>query len=377
MKIGFLINYFYPMKGGAENNCFYLAEELAKNHEVHVFTSLLPKTKENEIINNIHVHRYKILFRYKYYLSFTPGLINILKEDFEILHVHSFGFIWHDLIVLLKKLANNTKILNTPHGPFMVLKHYNFYEKIFKLLIKNFERAFINHNYDAVIQVNPEQYKWMVKDGVLKDNIHFLPNGISQTAFKKINNKDFIKRYHLENKFVISYLGRIQRYKSLDQIIKVLPKLNNNVVFLLMGKDYGDLSRLKALSSNLKVHDRIIFTGEIQDEDVIKGLSISKIFILPSEWEAFGISILQAMAQGNAVISTRTEGGKFLIKENINGFLFNYENLEELNAKLNLLIKDKNLLNKIGKNNIKKAEEFLWNNIAEKLEKIYISLITN
>ena len=375
MKIGFLINYFYPMKGGAENNCFYLAEELAKNHEVHVFTSLLPKTKENEIINNIHVHRYKILFRYKYYLSFTPGLINILKEDFEILHVHSFGFIWHDLIVLLKKLANNTKIVNIPHGPFMVLKHYNLYEKIFKLLIKNFERAFINHHYDAIIQVNPEQYKWMVKDGILKDNIHFLPNGISQDVFRKINNKDFIKKYHLENKFVISYLGRIQKYKGLDQVIKVLPKLKENVVFLIMGKDSGNLSRLKTMSSNLNIRDKIIFTNELNEEDVIKGLSISKIFILPSEWEAFGISILQAMAQGNAIISTKTEGGNFLIKENLNGFLFNYGNLGELNFKLNLLIKNKKLLNKISKNNIKKAREFLWNNIAKDLEKVYLTTL--
>jgi len=39
MKIGFLIEYFYPVRGGAENNCFYIARELAKSHEVHVFTS--------------------------------------------------------------------------------------------------------------------------------------------------------------------------------------------------------------------------------------------------------------------------------------------------------------------------------------------------
>ena len=51
MKIGFLINYFYPMKGGAEDNCFNLAKELAKNNEVHVFTSLLKGTKKHEILN--------------------------------------------------------------------------------------------------------------------------------------------------------------------------------------------------------------------------------------------------------------------------------------------------------------------------------------
>ena len=202
-----------------------------------------------------------------------------------------------------------------------------------------------------------------------------MPNGINKDSFEKIDNKDFIKKYNLKNKFVVSYLGRIQKYKGLEQVIKVLPRLNKNVVFLVMGKDSGDLSRLKTLSNNLKIRERIIFTSELSDDDVIKGLSVSKIFILSSEWEAFGISILQAMAQGNAIISTRTEGGRFLIKENENGFLFDYNNLDELKSKLNLLIKNKNSLNKIGKNNIKKAKKFLWNNISENLEKVYKSLL--
>ncbi|MEK6933220.1 MAG: glycosyltransferase family 4 protein [Nanoarchaeota archaeon] len=375
MKIGFLINYFYPRKGGAENNCFYLARELTKNHEVHVFTSLLKGTKKYEIIDNIHIHRYKTLFRYRYYLSFTPGLIDILKYELDILHVHSFGFVYHDLILMLKKILSTTKIINTPHGPFMVLKYYNYFQKLFKAVVGNFERRIANKFYDAVIQVNLEQYKWLTKYGIKKNKIHFAPNGILQDSFKKIKNKDFTKKYNLENKFVISYLGRIQRYKGLDQVIKIIPRLNKNVVFLIIGKDAGDESRLKSLASNLRIRDRIIFTGEISDEEVIKGLSVSKIFILPSEWEAFGISILQAMARGNTIISTRTEGGRFLVKENENGFLFNYNDLKDLENKVKVLVTDKQALSKISKINKEKAKQFLWENIVKDLEKVYNKII--
>ncbi len=375
MKIGFLINYFYPRKGGAENNCFYLARELTKNHEVHVFTSLLKGTKKYEIIDNLHIHRYKTLFRYRYYLSFTPGLIDILKYELDILHVHSFGFVYHDLILMLKKILSTTKIINTPHGPFMVLKYYNYFQKLFKAVVGNFERRIANKFYDAVIQVNLEQYKWLTKYGIKKNKIHFAPNGILQDSFKKIKNKDFTKKYNLENKFVISYLGRIQRYKGLDQVIKIIPRLNKNVVFLIIGKDAGDESRLKSLASNLRIRDRIIFTGEISDEEVIKGLSVSKIFILPSEWEAFGISILQAMARGNTIISTRTEGGRFLVKENENGFLFNYNDLKDLENKVKVLVTDKQALSKISKINKEKAKQFLWENIVKDLEKVYNKII--
>ena len=373
MKIGFLINYFYPMNGGAENNCFYLARELAKNHELHVFTSLLKETKKYEIINNIHIHRYKTLFRYRYYLAFTLGLISILKYKLDILHVHSFGFVYHDLILILKKLLSRTKIINTPHGPFMVLKYYNYFQKSFKALVGNFERVILNKFYDAVIQVNPEQYKWLTKYGIKKEKIHFVPNGIPQDAFKKVNNKEFSNKYNLKNKFVISYLGRIQGYKGLDQVIKIIPRLNRNVVFLVIGKDAGDLKRLRNLAMKLKINNQIIFTGEVSDNEVLQGLNLSKIFILPSEWEAFGISILQAMAQGNAVISTRTEGGKFLVNKE-NGFLYDFNDLKDLENKIKVLIADKKMLNIVGKNNINKAKQFLWDNIAKDLEKVYYGL---
>jgi len=374
MKVGFLINYFYPMKGGAENNCFYLARELAKNNEVHVFTSQIKGTKKYEVINKIHVHRYKTFFRYKYYLSFTPGLLRaILKEDLDILHIHSLGFIWHDKIMILKKLTSKTKIVNTPHGPFMALKNYNFFAKIFKLFLEKFERFFINRFYDAVIQVNPLQYKWLTKQGIKKNKVHFVPNGIDELSFKKINNKSFIKKYNLKDKFVISYLGRVQNYKGLDQVIKILPDLGKNIIFLIMGKDAGDLSRLKKLAIQLDVQNRVRFTGEISDNEVLEGLSLSKIFILPSEWEAFGISILQAMAQSNVIISTKTDGGRFLISKE-NGFLYDYSNLNDLESKIKLLYKNRNLLNQLGKNNIKKAKQFLWKDIAKDLEKIYRKL---
>ena len=374
MKIGFLINYFYPLKGGAEDNCFNLARELAKNNEVHVFTSRLKGTKEYEIMDNIHVHRYKTLFHYRYYLSFTPGLLNVLRYDLDILHVHSFGFIWHDIILMLKKLLSKTKIINTPHGPFMVLKYYNSFQKIFKSLVSNFERLFVNKFYDKVIQVNPEQYKWLTKYKINKDKIVFIPNGISNEAFKKVNNKDFERKYNLKNKFIISYLGRIQDYKGLNQVIKILPKLRKDVLFLIMGKDAGDLNRLKKLANKLNVQDKLIFTGEVSNEDAIIGLSLSKIFIMPSEWEAFGISTLLAMARGNAIISTNTEGGRFLINKE-NGFLYNYNDLRDLENKIKVLITDKKMLNKISRDNIKKAKKFLWKDISKNLEKVYLEVL--
>ena len=114
-----------------------------------------------------------------------------------------------------------------------------------------------------------------------------------------------------------------------------------------------------------------IFTGEVSYPEKLVGLDVSEIFVLPSEWEAFGIVILEAMARGNAVISTKTEGGEFLVRKE-NGFVYDFGDLKKLEENINILYKNKRLMDKMKKINVKKAREFLWENIAEELERIYL-----
>lgn len=367
MKIGFVISDFYPVIGGAQSNCFYLGRELAKKHEVHVFTSNPGNQKNEEIIDGIHIHRSKILFRFKYYNLILPGLFfQLMKYKLDVVHLHSFGFWCLDFSVVFKRLFHGVKLVNTPHGPFMALKKYNFLERFVGWKIKFWEKI-LNSYYDAVIQVNPFQYKWLTKYGVRRNKIKFVANGIDENAFKKV------KKFKKKHKFLISYIGRVQKYKGLDQVIKVLPYLKD-VGFIIVGQDVGDKKRLEDLAKKLKVEKRVEFTGTIIDDRKLSILDASDIFVFPSEWEAFGIVILEAMARGNVIVSSKTEGGKFLVKE-YNGFLFDFGNVEQLKEILVKIIKNKKLMEKTKKNNIEKAKEFKWNKIALDLEKLYLDLL--
>ncbi len=371
MKIGFLTTYFYPVTGGAENNCFYLAKELAKKHEVHVFTSDGKGNehfKQEESIHNINIHRYKTWFRYKYYMTLYPGIINaIRKADLDVLHVHSLGFFQHDLAILVKKLNKKTKLIITPHGPFMALDNYGLHERILKKAATLLEFPF-NKLYDAIIQVNPFQKEWMVQLGFNENNIHFIPNGIPREAFRKVPQ---LKKY--KDKFIIIYLGRIQEYKGLDQVIRILPHYPK-AVFIIMGEDSGDKQRLQDLAKQLKVQQQLFFAGKVSEKEKLQYLDASEIFLLPSKWEAFGIGILEAMARGNAIISTTTEGGRFLVKKE-NGFTYEFGNLQELKKKLSILISNNNLRNKIQSANRKKAKQFLWDEIAKQTRELYKKLL--
>ena len=79
------------------------------------------------------------------------------------------------------------------------------------------------------------------------------------------------------------------------------------------------------------------------------------------------------MAKKNAIISTNTEGGKFLVKKNINGFLYDFNDLEELKKITIRLIKNGKLRKKMQLNNFNKAKQFTWDKITKELEKVYQS----
>jgi glycosyltransferase involved in cell wall biosynthesis len=377
MRIGFLITYFFPQIGGAENNCYYLARELAKKHEVHVFCS--GQEDSEEVIDNIKVHRAKERFRVRYYLASYPSLTEkMLANPVDLLHIHGLGFSQHDSsIALVKQKFPNMKLICTPHGPFMALKDYGFLATLFKTYYTSKIKKAVK-SYDAVIEVNPYQKEWMTNLYDIDSNkVHLIPNGVPKATFVKISSegkKTILSKYGLQDKIIITYVGRIQRYKGLDQIINVLPYQPSNTVVVLVGDDSGDKKRLEELAIDKNVISQVIFTGRVSEQEKLSLLETSDIFIFPSEWEAFGIATLEAMARGNAIISTRTEGGRYLIEDGKNGFLFDFGDLESLKQKLSSLIANPLLLKKMQATNRQKSKSFLWEDIANSLEELYKKL---
>ena len=378
MRIGFITTYFLPFRGGAEETVFHLANQISKNNEVHVFTSDRKNgkiiNKKEELFNNIKIHRSSTFFRYRYYVAFYPSLlINLLKYDLDVIHTNSLGFLWHDLCLLIKKLQSpKTKIIITPHGPFMALKNYGFFQILAKLIISFIDRLFCGL-YDKVIEVNPYQSSWLVGYGFKDSDIVHIPNGIDSSLLKITKNNSVLKKNNLNNKLVISYVGRLHKYKGIDQVLKVLPdliKIKKNIVFVMMGQEGDYINELKNLVDSNNLNNSVRFLIDKSDGEKFAILQDSEIFVLPSEWEAFGVSILEAMAKSNAVISTTTEGGRFLINKD-NGLLYDFGDLNALKSCFIKLINNDSLRLSMQKCNHIKASSFTWQNISKDVENIY------
>lgn len=381
LKIAYLSTYFHPFKGGAENNCLEIALRASKaGHKVEVLTGNLSEDPqaETEEFSGISIRRFKRLNRHYYATIYPRMLIHLLRNRYDLIHVHGFGFIWHDIMLILKKIFSRSVLINTPHGPFMALNDYSLPQKIIRMFMNTFQSLYLNWLYRGVIQVNPQQIRWLKRYRINPKKIFYLPNGISKEYLEDFDNSSFLKKYKLKSKFVISFVGRFEKYKGLEDVIYAIADLLHelpDLVLIAIGRKGDYFEHIENLIKEMNLEKNVILLPEADDSTKQALLESSEIFIMSSQWEAFGISILEAMARKNVIISTRTEGGEFLIKEGQNGLLYDFGDRKELRKHIEYFYNNKENREEIKKNNHLKAKEFCWDEIAkEYLE--YIKQIT-
>jgi len=374
MKIAKVCAYFWPVKGGMEDHLYFDGSALTKKgHEVEILVSdsardekkRLPKT---DFIEGIKVKRFKTLFKYSYFSPFFPGLfLHLLKGKYDIIHVHSFRQ-FYNLALPIARLRKIPSVITThwPEYPDSIRrKILNFAVKIFDSTIGNW----ILNSADKIIVQTEAEKSWLLKKFKINlEKIEIVPPGFKSTYLKKINSQKFRKKYNIKEKNIVLSIGRMHRSKGFDKIIKIAGFFKNTK-FVFIGHDSGFKKELENLAENLKVSDKILFAGEVSDEEKLEALASCDILAAPSDYEAFGIVLLEAMALGKAVIATNA-GGMPSVVGNC-GFVFDKNNPEDLKEKLQKLLSDKGLREKFGKLGRKKAENYTWEKQAEKIERIY------
>lgn len=382
-RLAYIIPHFHPFVGGAENYALEIASIAAKNDfDVSVYTAKTNNFENDfDIYKRIKIYRSSVLFK-GYYLKFYPGLLwKILKSDANVFHVQGFGFVWQDFCLISKKFFSrkHPKFINTPHGPFMARKNYPAVYKIIKKVYTTIQKTYLNWLYDTVIEVNPEQHKWLVNDYKIKrTKIKFLPIGLNFETLQKPDSVYLDRKIQklLKDKLVISYLGRFHKYKGIHDLFKAFSKLVSDadyrqVILVMMGKDAGEFKQLQKYVIENRLEENVVLLESPSNKLRNYILNLSEIFVFPSEWEAYGIAMLEAMFFGNAVISTRTEGGCYLIENNQNGILYTSGDIEGLFKSLIKLVGNSELRAKMITNNIQKAKQLSWEKIWQEYRILY------
>jgi phosphatidylinositol alpha-1,6-mannosyltransferase len=210
--------------------------------------------------------------------------------------------------------------------------------------------------------------------------IRYIPNGIDFSRFEPIPNPDkFLNKYKPKGNIIL-YVGRLASNKGLEVLIDSAPavlKEHPKTTFVFVGEDEGmkDLLITKAKKSGILKN--LLFTGHIKDDEIFNSaFSACDVFVLPSEYEAFGIVLLEAQACKKPVIGTRVGGVPEAIGEEGAGIVIEYKDTAALSDAINKLLADQKLRSRMGElGRARVKQSFTWETVVDQIEKVYAELI--
>src|SRR3989338_9959116 len=181
-----------------------------------------------------------------------------------------------------------------------------------------------------------------------------IPRGVDMNLFKPRNIRK-PKKYGKST--IMLFVGRLSDQKGLQYLIESMPDVieyNPSIKLLVIGEGpYGKILKDIVIDNHLEKH--VEFLGSMKSAEITKYYNLADIFVLPSlanktGTEALGLSLLEAMASGCAVIGTKVGGIPFLIKDNYNGLLVEQKNSAELAKAILAALKNQKKSSTIGRN---------------------------
>jgi len=365
MKISIFVSMFPPERlGGTEIATFNIAKYLSKKHEVHVFTTLDEGLPKESSVEGFYVHRIpwpKI--RYFGGLLFWINIARLLKKiKPDIIHAQNIGN--GKTIFLLNKIFRKPIVIwargSDANFLFMHKKDWALKQAL--------------KNADAVISLTDDMEKKIRE--VCNREIFVIPNGIDLNVFEGFSKEELRKKFGLsKNEKTILYVGTLRPIKGLTYLIEAVKIINDkNIKLLLVGRG-EERKHLEKLVKKFKIENIVTFVGRVPNKEVFEYMAASDVLVLPSLSEGFPNVILEAMASGLPIVATKVGGVPKIVNNEVNGFLVDPKNPKQICEALLLLFKDKNLREKISKNNKMEAKKYSWESAIDKLDKLYFKII--
>lgn len=228
-------------------------------------------------------------------------------------------------------------------------------------------------NADRIIAVSNCTKKDILKfyPEIPEEKIAVIYHGFDAETFqKKVSDGDsekLLKKYGLEYKKYILYVGAIQPRKNLEVLISAFEKTkekNENLKLVIAGAPAWKAGKtLKKITESSYSGD-IIVTGILEFEKIAILYQNAKMFVFPSLYEGFGIPVLEAMASGIPVICARNSsltevGGEAAL-------YFETKKAYDLSVCIDKILKDKTLEKELIQKGLKHVADFSWEKCAQK-----------
>lgn len=367
MKIGIVC---YPTFGGSGVLATELGMALSqKGHEIH-FISYQPPVRlsfhPNIYYHEVTVQNYPLFDFPPYETALTSTLVHvILNNDLDLLHVHyaiphaSAAFFAREI---LKAQGKDIPYITTLHGTDITLvgKDPTYAPVV----------TFSINQSDAITAVSKNLADETYKSFPIDKPIRVIHNFVDTDRFYQTNKEHFKKMLAPNGERILVHASNFRKVKRIEDVIRVFEKVRQSLPSkLLMIGDGPERQNAEDICRQLSICGDIRFLGKQEQMDEI--FSIADLFVLPSQYESFGLSALEAMACGIPVISTNVGGIPEINIQGKTGFLSNVGDVEDMAKHALEILKEDNDLQRFKENALEQAKKFDRKNIIPLYEELY------
>jgi glycosyltransferase involved in cell wall biosynthesis len=381
MKILHIIPTYLPapLSSGPIQTIHSLNKELVNmGVDVTVYTSNFDGNKvlnvpisTEVIIDGVRVFYFPLNFKPWYYSIKLHKTLKKNIKNFDLIHISSVFLSFLELGAYYARKFNIPYIVSL-HG-ILMKKPLESKSIKKKLYISIMERKNLRNASAIHFTTKLEEDEYLQANFSFKKSI-VIPNSIStKENFSNLEPNFFRKKFNIpENKKIIFFLGRLNWIKGFDILLPAFAevlKQEKESVLVIAGPDYGYKKEIEKLSKELKIEEKVLYTGTLDGELKISAFRESNVFALTSYSENFSVVTIEAMSVGLPVIITRKIGISSIIKKYNAGIVVE-KNVEELSSAILKILHDSLLAKEMGKRG-KNLVEMEFN--SPKIAKMMIS----
>jgi len=336
---------------------------LLKKHEVSLLT---------DIKSNLNIPFTKVIklntrdFLFPGY-RFMPDLKKLLDDhefdNYDVIHIFEYPLYVTDFLTI-KKNQINSQIIISLHGTLHQFSAFPF--NIFKKL-HNFIMLLFKNRINLFLVSSLSEKEGVHNQGIPENKIKILPPAMKIYSIDR----------QISSKRKIIYIGRLSKTKNIELLIEAFSKIKTqNIDLVIAGPDFGMLKHLKNLTKQYGLEHKVSFPGWISEEKKIQLLSEATIFVHPSLEDVFLLSLLEAAVIGIPCVSFDVESNSDILEDNSTGIIVKDISSEGLSKKLDLLLNDNVLYEKISTNSkLLLPKKFNWELTTKTLEEIYDNIV--
>ncbi len=368
MRIGIVC---YPTYGGSGVIATELGKALAeRGHVIHFITYSQPVRletfSENISYHEVPVPAYPLFLFPPYEIALTSKMVDVARfEKLDLLHVH-YAIPHASSAYLAKKILAKENIslpfITTLHGTDITLVGK---DKSYEPVV-----TFAINESDGVTAVSESLKKDTYAYFKITNEIEVIPNFVDLARFVKQPKEHFRKAIAADNEKLVIHTSNFRKVKRVQDVVKVFQKIREKIFSkLLLVGDGPERANIEQLCRELNIYNEVRFLGK--QDPIEELLSVSDLFILPSETESFGLAALEAMACQVPVISTNTGGLPEVNVHGVTGFMSNVGDINDMAENAIYILEDNQRLAQFKKNALQQAAKFELKNILPVYEKYY------